>query len=362
MYTKIARCSVAVAMFAGLAASRARAQDPVRLPGVRVTAPLDKPGPRALGGIATDTSANPIDSVEISIPTLKVRVFTDVDGKFRLGDLRPGKYEVRARKIGWAPQIRTMKVESDGGTGTFELLRLEHALPPMVVSVAGGGISGVVGDTTFHPLPGVAVRLAAEGMTTLTDSVGGFHFDVAEGQYFLTVERRGFLPKLVTVRVPKDSGRRVTVFLEPGRRGVQSANNFADLSARLAWRDLKKSTLYTRDDLVDLGIEWIGDAIQGGVTRASVGRAKQVDSDCVAVLNGGPETVMLNSLTIDDVSSVEIYPTGSDRTVLPNRPPSSIVGRKAVADSRPLVPIDNTRRAVIQNSARSCATVYVWTR
>lgn len=363
MYTKIARCSVAVAMFVGLGGRQARAQDPVRLPGVRVTAPIEKPGPRALGGVATDTSANPIDSVEISIPNLKVRVFTDIDGKFRFDDLRPGKYEVRARKIGWAPQIRTMKVESDGGTGTFELLQLEHALPAMIVTVARGGISGIVGDTTFHPLTGVTVRLAADGMTALTDSMGAFHFDVEAGQYFLTVERRGFLSKLVTVRVPKDSGRRVTVFLEPGKRGVQSANNFTDLSSRLAWRDPVKSTLYTHDDLADLGIVWIGDAIQSGVTRASTGKAKQVDVDCVAILNGGPETVMLNSLTIEDVSSVEIYPTGSEgKTLTPDRPPSTLVGKKGIADSRALVPIGNTRRATIQNSARTCATVYVWTR
>src|SRR3954462_1800499 len=75
MYTKLSRCLGAIVLLGG--GRVAMGQDPVRLPGVIVKAPIEKPGPRALAGAARDTFAIGIDSVEISIPELKLRAFTD---------------------------------------------------------------------------------------------------------------------------------------------------------------------------------------------------------------------------------------------------------------------------------------------
>src|SRR3954468_20137986 len=96
------------------AAAVARGEDPVRLPGVQVTAPMEKPHARAIVGIVRDTLALPVDGAEISIVDLKRRVFAGSDGKFRFDDIKPGEYAVRARKLGYGPQIRTIMVDEDG--------------------------------------------------------------------------------------------------------------------------------------------------------------------------------------------------------------------------------------------------------
>lgn len=340
-------------------------QDPVRLPGVIVKAPIEKPGPRALAGAARDTFAIGIDSVEITIPELKLRAFTDGEGKFRFDKLGRGEYTVRARKIGYAPQVRSVTVEDDGGVGMFDLLQLHRTLPPVVVNAVRGGLGGVVGDTSYRALAGAEVRLMEQGFLVTTDSSGYFHFDVGPGQYYVSVSREGYHERTLAVRIPKDSGRRVTVFLEEGKTTARSAHNVDDFRERLAWRLPTKSSLYSHDDLVDMGVVWVGDVIQGAVTRVADTKVKQVDTDCVAVLNGGPETVMLRDLTIDDVSSIEVYP-GPPPAASMERAKSTLVGKKGVADSRAAIPlakgVSNTERAAAQNGARTCAVVYVWTR
>lgn len=349
-----------------LAISRkAVAQDPVRLPGVVVKAPMDKPGPRVLAGVARDTFAIGIDSVEISIPELKLRAFTDSQGKFRFEKVGRGEYSVRARRIGYAPQVRTVKVDADGGMGMFELLRLTRSLPPVVVNAARGGLGGVVGDTAYRALANAEVRLMEQGLVVETDSSGAFHFDVGPGQYYVSVSRNGYHDRTLAVRVPRDSGRRVTVFLDQGTRTVREAHNLDDFRARLAWRIKTKSSLYSHDDMVAMGIVWVGDVIQGAVTRVAPVKVRQIDPDCSAVLNGGPRTVMLRDLTIDDVSSIEVYPSMPPRASM-QRPNGTPVGKTGIADSRAAIPIGdafgNYDIAESQNRARSCAIVYVWTR
>ena len=364
MYTKLSRCLAAVVLVGS--GRVALGQDPVRLPRVIVKAPIEKPGPRALAGVARDTFAIGIDSVEISIPELKLRAFTDGEGRFRFDKVGRGEYTVRARKIGYAPQVRSVKVEGDGGVGMFELLQLHRTLAPVVVSAVRGGLGGIVGDTSFRALAGADVRLMEQGFVVTTDSSGYFHFDVGPGQYYVSVSREGYRDRTLAVRIPKDSGRRVTVFLEDGKTTARSAHNVDDFRDRLAWREPTQSSLYSHDDLVDMGVVWVGDVVQGGVTRVAEVKVRQIDPDCVAILNGGPETVMLRDLTIDDVSSVEVYPRVPPEAAT-QRPASGIsVGKKGVADSRAALPyrkaFSNTERATIQNEARSCAVVYVWTR
>lgn len=346
-------------------AGRAAAQDPVRLPGVVVKAPMEKPGPRALAGVARDTFAIGIDSVEISIPELKLRAFTDNAGKFRFDKVGRGEYTVRARKIGYAPQVHAVTVDDEGGVGTFELLQLHRALPPVVVNASRGGLGGIVGDTAYKAIANAEVRLMEQGTVVETDSSGHFHFDVGPGQYYVSVSRNGYLDRTLTVRVPKDSGRRVTVFLEEGKPAVREVHNLDDFRERLAWRTKTTSSLYSHDDMVNMGIVWVGDVIQGAVTRVASVKVRAIDPDCVAVVNGGPRTVMLRDLTIDDISSIEVYPTIPARASMV-RPKGMVIGKSGIANSRAAIPVangfNNYDRAASQNAARSCAIVYVWMR
>jgi len=83
MYTNLTYV-LAVAGLALGSADVAMSQNPVRLPGVQVTAPIAQPGPNALVGIVRDTFALPIDRAEVSIIDLKQRVFTGADSSASL--------------------------------------------------------------------------------------------------------------------------------------------------------------------------------------------------------------------------------------------------------------------------------------
>lgn len=340
-------------------------QDPVRLPGVQITAPMEKPHAHAIVGVARDTAAVPIEGAELSIVDLKRRVFAGVDGKFRFDDIKPGEYAVRARKVGYAPQIRTVKVDEDGGVTEFALLPIPQAMQPVIVSAARGGLGGIVGDTAFKAQRGAVVRLLGTGHMAETDSSGRFFFNVRPGQYFIGIKEPGFVEKTLMVRVPKDSGKYVAVYLEPrtGKRNPRSVYNMEDLASRMASRMTTNSTFYSSEDLAKMGVTWVGDAIQGAVTRHSA-KTSLVDSDCYAILNGGPEIISLTGLTREDIVSMEVY--GGGEAVAPAIPAvqKSSYTRWPRKTGAAIMGMTNTKEVREANgySGKHCPIIYVWKR
>lgn len=347
----------------------ASAQDPARLPAVVVNAAPDLPGPRKLVGVVRDTTGVPIDSVEVSIASLERRTFTKIDGSFLFNDIKPGKYQVRARRIGYAVQTREMVVADSGGTGAFALVPLPYVLRPVVTSASRGGLSGVVGDTAFTALVGANVLLLGKAASTKTDSLGQFYIPVPAGSYLVRVTQPGFADRLVSVIVPEDSGQRIRVTLAPPTRPLtlREFHNFDDLSSRLNWRSRANTRVYTRAELLRMKIEWIYDAVMIGYHEIHSGAPGSLDRDCVAMVNGGPAYTEIGKLTVDDVETVEIYggaTTGSMPVSNGRRPPRPVPGqpiRRAPLTFDP-VPLSNTDQAGWANFTKTCTTVYVWLR
>jgi hypothetical protein len=350
-------------------AARVEAQQPARLPAVVVNAAPDPPGPRKIAGIVRDTSAIPIDSVEVSIVSLQLRTFSKSDGNFRFENVKPGTYDVRARKLGYAPQIKSMVVDSMGATGAFALLPLPHVLRPFVTTVGRGGLSGVVGDTAFNALVGAEVRVLGHGHVTKTDSMGAFYFALRPGSYVVNFKQPGFANRLVSVIVPPDSGERITVNLAPPSRplSLRQVHNVDDLNSRLAWRSHSHSRVYTNPELKQMKIEWVYDAVRKGFNEIYTGPNGWVDTDCAVIANGGPDIRLLANLTVDDIESVEIYDTKSGPPP-PPRPTTRRTTRPFGAQVPTLqpgishVPMSNTELASWANFTKSCPMVYVWLR
>jgi len=375
VYTKLSRLSSLAATLAArgligiallLAARDAFAQDPVRLPGMQVVAPLEKPHAHALIGIVRDTSAMTIADAEISIVDLKRRIVSGADGHFRFDGIRPGKYDVRVRRIGYAPQVRSIDVDDDGGVAEFALVPMPRTLRPVIVNAARGGLSGIVGDTSFHALRGAVVRVLGSGRIAETDSSGRFSFSIRPGQYFVSVQRAGFGDQTLMVRVPADSGRHVAIYLAPrsGTQNPRSAHNIEDLATRMASRMTTNSTVYSSDDLAEMGVVWIGEALQNAVTRTAP-RTYSVDEDCYAVRNGGPEIISIKGLTKDDIVSMEVYATGGGSTIPPiaSRQKSSFT-RWQPKSGTAIMGLSNAREAGEANfyARKRCPLIYVWTR
>jgi hypothetical protein len=300
--------------------------------------------PRTVVGVVLDTGGVPVDSVEVRIASLQRRTFSDVNGLFRFDHVRPGSYEVGARRLGFARQVRRVSVGADrGGVATFELVAVRYALPPVVVSSPRGGLSGIVGDTGFNALRGVQVYVIGSGQRAFTDSAGAFFVGVKPGSYMVEVSTPGFGRKLLSVSIPEDSGRNVTVWMTPSRRGAdhRQAEVFESLRQRMM---LRRATarLYTREDLNRLKMDWLRQLVV-------MGSGSPVADDCQVLVDGLWRRPVY-SVTLDEAESVEVYPPGSlaqpSGSLIRTRPRRSIDPR--VADQ------------VAASSA--CPTVFVWTR
>lgn len=360
--------SAAAAAVLAIVSLPARAQDPVRLPGVKVVGTADKPGPRLLVGIVVDTAGNVIAGAEVTIPGLVKRQFTKDDGTFRFDSVGSGKHRMRARKIGYAPQVREFEVDSAGGVAEFQLLPIVRALPAMVSTANRRGLTGYVANMDLQAVAGANVRLLGTGMRATTDADGNFFIPAEAGRYMIAIEREDYTTKLVGVSIPKDSGRHVNAWL------MRSVTNgmpkpmgaswiVEDLRERQAWTRPQHKVLYTREDLARLKIEWLYDAVAMTWSKFPRKDGQSFSRDCAVVVNGGPGIAILEDLTIEDVETVEIYASFAavGSTTAATAPRSKNARLKAstfnTPGSGPLL-----REAVSWNWTRACPAIYVWGR
>ena len=351
------RAALAAALLV-LVSLPARAQDPVTLPEMRILGKMEKPGPSLLVGIVVDTGGNPIPGAEVIVPGLARRIFTGADGTFRLDNIRKGTHTMRARKIGYAAQVRKFEVDSTGGVAAFALLPILTTLPSMVSSATRRGLSGYVGDVDMNAVEGATVRVLGAGLSTKTDIAGNFFIPAQTGRYVVSIAKDSFLTKLVSVSIPEDSGRHVNAWIMPGKIPKDEYWNVDDLRERQAWVKPQHRVLYTREDLAKMKIEWAYDAVAR--TAQQFGFSEQFSRDCMVVADGGPEIVNLASLTIDDVESIEVYKAYP--APLPTVAAASSQSKYTTIKGGEFVWFDNARRAIIENGARICPAVYVWLR
>jgi hypothetical protein len=292
-------------------------------------------GPKTLVGLVTDTIGNPVDSVELLIAAVKRHAMTGTDGTFRFDDLKPGPYQIVARRLGFIPTVQSVTVGDKGGVVSFSIIQGIRALPPVVTSAARGGLSGVIGDTAYNIVEGAQIAVIASDHRVLSDSMGRFFLDLNPGKYMVNVTRPGYRSRLVSVTIPNDSGRRMTVWLTPSNRGQSARDGFAydALALRLENRNPVFSTIFTREDINRLGIE-------DGSQLAKLGSNSQFgppDDQCPAIIDGGPTTLPLWAIDAADIEAMETYApkpkTGAVTSIGRNRPISTQGSNSAQAQA-----------------------------
>src|SRR5262245_29772856 len=154
-------------------ASAAGAQRPAE-PNGKVLRPA---GPHTVVGFVADTFATPLDSVEVFIAALKLHTTASADGMFRFADVKTGSYQVSARRFGYFPQVREVVVGDSGGVMSFALVPRQQGLPTVVSTAVRGGLSGVIGDSSYNVLPGSEIFLLGSDHHAVTDSTGAFFME-----------------------------------------------------------------------------------------------------------------------------------------------------------------------------------------
>jgi hypothetical protein len=328
-----------------------------------------KPGARILSGIVVDTAGNPIQDAEVTVPAIRARVFTHSGGIFRIDSVPIGTFQMRARKIGFAAQVRRFEIDSIGGFARFSLTPLVQGLPPMVSTAGRRGLSGTVLDQAMHAVPGASVRALGVRANARTDAEGKFFLPVESGRYMVSIAKDSFTTKLISVFIPPDSGRHVDATLTAGGRIKKEHYwNIEDLRERQAWRGPRDRILFTHEDLARMNIEWIYDAVAGVGPRLEF--TEPISRDCMVVVDGGPEIANLATLTIDEVESVEVYRklTGSSSPTVDIAAPQSKLPPPEILKNAPkvtggqFIKMDNTRFAAFENRTRVCPGIYVWFR
>ena len=328
---------VLLAAFPIVAASSAQAQrrDSVQIP---------LPGPNVIHGFVADSLERPLEGAEVIISGLRLTTLTGPDGSFRFEHIKPGRYNVTARKIGYYPEGRVVQVGEKGGATAFWLARREGAsdLPAVVTSARRGGLSGVVGDTAYNAIPGAKLWVLASDRRAESDSTGAFFMDLKPGRYMVRVERENFGTQLISVTVPKDSGRRVMVWMSPADRGTTARQNHALLEAsmRMTRRNPVWSKVYTREDITKTGFDQLSQL-------ATAGAGHPIDPDCMAIIDGDTaRKVPIFAIDARDLESVEVYVARP-----PRRTVTSIMGGAPVSQ----------RTAGVGRPSR-CAQIFAWMR
>lgn len=165
---------------------------------------------------------------------------TNAQGVFQVDSIRPGRYALAVRAVGYLPH-RTTIVVATGVSPRFEyvLQAAPLSLPNIIVEANRTGIYGVVGDSGLRALPGARVEVAGPGGgETRTDSAGRFAFPKAHnGQFAVRVKLEGFGEGRVWLSLKKNEGRELSIRLVPAIGVASRADDeaFTSLTQRLSY-------------------------------------------------------------------------------------------------------------------------------
>lgn len=261
---------------------------------------------RAIVGTIMDTSHQVLENVTVGIKKPRRQAKTNALGRFTLTDLDTGTYEISVYKIGYETAVQSYVVTDTGGVARFCLIPEPRELPAIVASAKRLGLSGVIGDSTYKPLPGAEVRVMGAGLHALTDSAGGFHLPVPKGTYPVWVSKPGYAKQLLSVTVPADSGREIAVWLgSPLPNANAIAARIDDMRNRILWARPNRSALVSAEQIARSG------APLNGILVAQARAA--VKDDCPAKIDGTDFTLPLYLIDKEDVLMIEAYARGNPR-------------------------------------------------
>jgi hypothetical protein len=272
----------------------------------RVEAQTETPArvPGTLSGVVVDSLGIAVPEATVYVTELRRTTRTRDNGTFTFDGVKPGTYTVGAQAIGYISATGQVTVSAGGGVVRIEMTRVAATLQSMITTANRGGLSGVIGDTSYKAIAGVTIKVLGSGVgSAFTDSTGEFFLPVKPGHYMIRLERTGYARQLLSVTVPDREGRRISAWLTPQSEAASIMEGVAafDLEQRLMRRSPMWSKVYTREDFATLNI---GDA-QEAVQRFIGSRP---DNWACAYIDGDKsKRAPLWSLNAAEIELLEVY-------------------------------------------------------
>ena len=268
----------------------------------------------SLQGVVRNESGHPVEQAQVLLyaTTTPRELRTDRDGRFRFIGVSLGHFRVRVLRIGFQPHDTTVTVSGTSTEVEIRLRRLTTLREVEVVSRRTGVYGTVMGRDSLKPLEGARVHLLGGRAADTTDASGAFAMEPKDaGTFMLRVTRAGYDTRLISVRVPKDTGVGIDIVLRPGTPALDAHMEmlWADMAQRINWKGVEAAVV-GREELVSRGKD-----LQMAIKFAPTYAKKGIFIDeraCIYVDGVARPFATIGDFNVDEVESVEVYPRGSE--------------------------------------------------
>lgn len=272
-------------------------------------------------GVVQSEAGAPLENALVTLdPSGRTarRMRTDVEGRFHFTRVGRGAHELQVLRIGFLPDERTVVVSPDSGVKVVVVLRRLQLLDSIRVVARRTGILGLVlAPGGVSPVTGANVAVMRFRGRATTGLNGRFEIllDLPAGPAVLFVTRSGYLSKMMSVRVPKDSAVEVAILLDsissPGAKRL--AMPLADFQRRVQYAGAR-AAFVPADELEGHEGQTLKDALRYSPSFMKQGLIILDEVTCIYV-DGQPRPfATANDFLAGDVEAVEIYGVRADWT------------------------------------------------
>lgn len=267
----------------------------------------------SLQGVVRNESGLAIEQAQVLlyVTTTPRELRTDRDGRFRFVGVPAGALRLRVLRIGFQPHDTTVTVAGTNTDVEVQLRRLTTLREVEVVGRRTGVYGTVMGRDSLKPLEGARVELLGARLRDTTDATGAFAMPTDKvGTFMLRVTHKRYDTRLLSIRVPKDTGVGIDVVLKPGTSALDAHMEglWTDLAQRINWKGVEAAVV-GREELIGRGRD-LETAL-----RFSSSSKKGIFIDeraCLYVDGVARPFATIRDFDVDQVESVEVYPRGSE--------------------------------------------------
>ena len=273
----------------------------------------------SLQGVVRNESGRPIEQAQVILNTNagQRELRSDRDGAFRFVGVSPGSHRLRVLRIGFQRKDTTIVVVAGPPNEVVVSLVRLTSLTEVAVVARRMGVYGVVLERdSLKPIADARVELLGARAGDTTDASGAFSMGSGKpGTYMLRVSHPMFDTRIVSVRVPVDTGVGIDIVLRSGGAPLHNSLQFglADMAQRINWATgggnaavVGRDELRGRGSSLDIAIKFSPSIAKRGLV---------VDEKACLFVDGvARPLVPVSAIDADEIESIEVYGARGDIT------------------------------------------------